>query len=50
MCFIIWLRDLIDVLVRLAADLIERSRADEQLRESEERLRFRPGYSKHRDL
>jgi len=31
---------LIDVLVRLAADLIERSRADEQLRESEERLRF----------
>jgi PAS domain S-box-containing protein len=27
-------------LVRLAADLIERSRAEEQLRESEERLRF----------
>jgi len=26
--------------VRLAADLIERSRAEEQLRESEERLRF----------
>jgi PAS domain S-box-containing protein len=31
---------LIDVLVRLAADLIERSRAEEKLRESEERLRF----------
>ena len=31
---------LIDVLVRLAADLIERSRAEEELRESEERLRF----------
>jgi PAS domain S-box-containing protein len=31
---------LIDVLVRLAADLIERSGAEEKLRESEERLRF----------
>ena len=31
---------LIDVLVRLAADLIERSRAEEKVRESEERLRF----------
>ena len=30
----------LDVLARLAADLIERSRADEMVRESEERLRF----------
>ena len=30
----------LDVLARMAADLIERSRAEEKLRESEERLRF----------
>ena len=30
----------LDVLARMAADLIERSRAEEKVRESEERLRF----------
>jgi PAS domain S-box-containing protein len=32
--------DILDILARLAADLIERSRVEEKLRESEERLRF----------